>query len=154
MTRGNCQYLLHLSPAGGLWCPRALGNPGSPTGCSIHSSGKMAEVFPHPLTTCLGLSQMVSNNVWLLVNFLTIFCEANLCKRGRSFLFEAGSCSVQMPQLCGALNLLFAPVSILSAPLSLLDQCPKYRVACSVWLRALSGLFLLSPAEIYPAGCS
>ena len=59
-----------------------------------------------------------------------------------------------MPQLCGALNLLFAPVSILSAPLSLLDQCPKYRVACSVWLRALSELFLLSPAEIYPAGCS
>ena len=60
MTQEDCQYLLHLSPQGG--------NPGSPLEGTVQSSGKMLGMFPFHLATCFGLSQILYNNVWFLVN--------------------------------------------------------------------------------------
>ena len=62
-----CLRALQVPPppasSGELWCNLVGGIPGSPPGMAVHSLGKMVGVFPHLLSTLLGLSQIISNNV-------------------------------------------------------------------------------------------
>ena len=52
---------------------------GSPLGGAVQSSGKILGVFPPLLATCIYLSQIISNNVWFLVNQLSVSCEGPVC---------------------------------------------------------------------------
>ena len=67
MTWEDYQYLLHLPPEG---ASAAIGRVGtlSTLGDTVPFSWKMVGMFPHPFTTHLGLSQILFNNVWFLVN--------------------------------------------------------------------------------------
>ena len=62
----HCQYHLPLPPEGPLVTPPPGG--GEKVDGTVQSSGKMVGVFPRLLTTHLGLYQIISNNVWFLVN--------------------------------------------------------------------------------------
>ena len=54
--------------SGGLQCDWEGGHPVSPSRGTVQSPENMVGVFPCPLTTHLGLSQILSNNIWFLVN--------------------------------------------------------------------------------------
>ena len=62
MTQEHCQHLLHLPPAGASGAIRNVGTLGHPWGHYSVFREDGGSVFS-PLTTHLGLSQILSNNV-------------------------------------------------------------------------------------------
>ena len=109
------------------------GNSGSSWGALFSLQGHVGGVFPHPLATCLVLSQILSNNIWFLVNQLTVSCGGLICVMRQLFLFAQATALSRHLGWVGLRTPQAAPVSILCALLGLVDQNPRNSIAPSVW---------------------